>query len=134
MYILDCASELKPVMTLIGYIIEFIKIGIPIILIILGMIDLGKAVIASKEDEVKKARSAFLRRLLYAVLVFAVVWGVQLALNFVTSLFDGDEVSGTNDWRGCWSCIVSKGKENDSCNFVDLEDMNSDSESNEEGQ
>ena len=34
MYILDCASELKPVMTLIGYIIEFIKIGIPIILII----------------------------------------------------------------------------------------------------
>lgn len=134
MYILDCASELKPVMTLIGYIIEFIKIGIPIILIILGMIDLGKAVIASKEDEVKKARSAFLRRLLYAVLVFAVVWGVQLALNFVTSLFDGDEVSGTDDWSGCWSCIVSKGKENGSCNFVDLADMNSDSESNEEGQ
>ena len=35
-----------------------LQIVVPIIIVIFGMIDLGKAVIASKEDEVKKARQA----------------------------------------------------------------------------
>ena len=38
----------------IGYILMIFKIVIPVILIILGMIDLGKAVVASKDDEIKK--------------------------------------------------------------------------------
>ena len=46
-------------MTLVGYIVHAIWIGVPIALLIFGMIDLGKAVIASKEDEVKKATKAF---------------------------------------------------------------------------
>ena len=122
MYVLACAQELRPVMTLIGYAIEAIKIGIPIILIILGMIDLGKAVIASKEDEVKKARSAFIKRLIYAVLVFAVVWIVQLVLSLATSLFSGEEeqLEGTSDWRGCWNCILSKGEANDKCVYTKI--------------
>lgn len=120
MYILaKCDAELKPIMTLIGYVIEFIKIGIPIILIVLGMLDLGKAVIASKEDEVKKARKAFIQRLIYAVAVFAVVWIVQLVLSFSTRLFtstsNGINEEDTNMWKGCWSCILSKGT-SDECN------------------
>ena len=39
----------------IGQLLFILKILVPIAIIVLGMIDLGKAVIASKEDEVKKA-------------------------------------------------------------------------------
>ncbi len=34
--------------------VNLIKIGIPVLLIIFGMMDLGKAVMAQKEDEIKK--------------------------------------------------------------------------------
>ena len=55
MLFLDTCDTLAPLINLIKHgIIPLIQIGIPIILIILGMLDLGKAVIASKEDEIKK--------------------------------------------------------------------------------
>ena len=85
-FLATCNGNLKPVMTLVGYIVHAIWIGVPIALIIFGMIDLGKAVIASKEDEVKKATKAFGKRFLYAVGVFAVVWLVTFVLNIVSGL------------------------------------------------
>ena len=57
MYFLDICADLGPLINLIKHgIIPLIQIGIPIILIILGMLDLGKAVVASKEDEIKNAQ------------------------------------------------------------------------------
>ena len=85
MYFLDgCAAGLKPLFGLVNLVINAIMIGVPIVLIVLGMIDLGKAVIASKEDEVKKATKAFGKRFLYAVGVFAVVWLVTFVFDTVT--------------------------------------------------
>ena len=52
----DCET-LWPIISLIkNGIIPLIQVGIPIILIVLGMLDLGKAVVASKEDEIKATR------------------------------------------------------------------------------
>ena len=48
-------SETKDVWSLVGKILGVFKIVIPLLIIIFGMIDLGKAVVASKDDEVKKA-------------------------------------------------------------------------------
>lgn len=108
MYFLDiCAnSSLDPVWKLIGYVVDAIMIGVPILLIVLGMVDLGKAVIASKEDEVKKATKAFGKRFLYAVGVFAVVWLVTFVLNTVSGLGikDVDE-NTTSGWETCWKKI-----------------------------
>lgn len=108
--------SLDPLWALIGYIIKAIWIGIPIILIILGSIDLGKAVIASKEDEVKKAKQAFIRRLLYAIAVFAVVWLVRIVLGFVSTLgidksYDenGNVIENkvnVTGWAACWNKIA----------------------------
>lgn len=96
-------ANLQPVWSLVGTIINIIWIGIPIILIVLGSVDLGKAVISSKEDEVKKAKKAFINRLLYAVAVFAVVWLVTLLLDFVGGL--GLDGSNTTGWKACWEQI-----------------------------
>ena len=107
MYFLDiCAnSSLDPVWKLIGYVVDAIMIGVPILLIVLGMVDLGKAVIASKEDEVKKATKAFGKRFLYAVGVFAVVWLVTFVFDTVSSATGGEINPGQANWRTCWDQI-----------------------------
>lgn len=106
MYFLDgCPAGLAPVLGIVNVIINAIMIGVPIILIVLGMVDLGKAVIASKEDEVKKATKAFGKRFLYAVGVFAVVWLVTFVFDTVNSASDGEINPGQADWRSCWNQI-----------------------------
>ena len=47
---------------------------IPIALILFGVIDLGKAVIASDEKEIKEAQSKLIKRFIYAALVFLIVF------------------------------------------------------------
>ena len=120
-FIASCTERLTPVTTLVGYLVHALWIGIPRVLIIFGMIDLGKAVIASKEDEVKKATKAFGKRFLYAVGVFAVVWLVTTVFSLVANLGikDVDEAA-VSSWQGCWACIKNNGKESDTCNYVPL--------------
>ena len=77
------------------------------------MIDLGKAVIASKEDEVKKATKLLGKRFLYAVGVFASVWIVTLVLDIAADTIG----KGNNDykydeasWKRCWALINGDSK------------------------
>ena len=128
MNFLACTESLKPVMTLVGYLVHALWIGIPIVLIVFGMIDLGKAVIASKEDEVKKATKAFGKRFLYAVGVFAVVWIVSTVFTLVANLGISDvNATTTTSWQGCWECIKSSGQESDTeggCHYTKLPSNN----------
>ena len=98
----DCAT-LWPLISLIkNGVIPLIQIGIPIILIILGMIDLGKAVVASKEDEIKSAQKLLIKRFIYAVAIFFVVLLVTFVFNMVASNSAGG-ASGATDWTSCWN-------------------------------
>ena len=111
MFMLDNVSELckniEPLVKLIkNGLIPILQIGIPIILIVLGMLDLGKAVMAGKEDEMKKAQGALIKRCIYAVAVFFVVTIVTLLFSlFATSGADkgNNAITGTADWGTCWS-------------------------------
>lgn len=106
MYFLDgCPAGLAPVLGIVNVVINAIMIGVPILLIVLGMVDLGKAVIASKEDEVKKVTKAFGKRFLYAVGVFAVVWLVTFVFDTINSASSGEINPGQADWRSCWNQI-----------------------------
>jgi len=82
---------------IVSTIITVMKFGIPLLLIIFGMLDLGKAVIASKEDEIKKGQQMFIKRVITAVIVFFVVVVVQLVVNLASS----DETEADN----IWTCI-----------------------------
>ena len=77
--------------------------GIPIILIILGTIDLGKAVIASKEEEIKKAQQMFIKRLIYAVAVFFVVTIVSLVFGLFSETKDSNLTNVADSWLDCWN-------------------------------
>ncbi len=102
MYFLDVdCSVLMPVIRLIKHgLIPIIQIGIPIILIVLGMFDLGKAVVASKEDEIKAAQKLLIKRVIYAIAIFFVVFLVNAVFSIVGS--SDSEVTGTASWKDCW--------------------------------
>ena len=74
---------------LIHYVYIGIKIVVPILLVLFGMLDLGKAITAKKEEDIKKYQSSFVKRLVTGVLVFLVVIAVEFILGFVEPK-DGD--------------------------------------------
>ena len=78
---------------IVHLIINILKFGVPILLIIFGMLDLGKAVIASKEDEIKKGQQTFIKRLIAAIIVFFVVVVVELVVGVAASESDKEGIS-----------------------------------------
>ena len=80
-------------------IIVVIQIAVPIILVILGMIDLFKAVTASKEDEIKKAQGMFFKRLVAAVIVFFAIAIVRLVISFADT--------SSENIMGCADCFIN---------------------------
>ena len=88
----------------IGYILMIFKIVIPVILIILGMIDLGKAVVASKDDEIKKAAKSLGIRAIAAVAVFFVPTLVGIVMGLIVDFANSGAKA---DYDICKTCILS---------------------------
>ena len=63
-------------------IILIIQIAVPVVLVIMGMLDLFKGITAQKEDEIKKGQQMLIKRLITAVLVFFIVAIVKLLISF----------------------------------------------------
>lgn len=76
-------DDIASVQTLVSTIILIIQIAIPVLLIVFGMLDLGKAVVSSKEEEIKNGQQLFIKRLISAALVFLVVFVVKILLNII---------------------------------------------------
>lgn len=72
-----------------------VKIAIPLILIIYGMLDFGRSVMAGEEKEIKEKQKLFIKRIIAAVMVFLVFSIVELVLGLVA----GD------DKESIFSCI-----------------------------
>lgn len=84
-------------------VFPIVQIGIPILLIIFGTIDLGKAVISSDDKEVKQAQSRLIKRCIYAVAIFFIVTLVNIIMSLVaTGAETGTDTAG---WRECWISI-----------------------------
>lgn len=112
-------SDIQPVWNLVGTLVTVIMVGVPILLIIFGMIDLGKAVVASKEDEVKKATKLLGKRFLYAVGVFAIVWIVTFIFDQLADVMTGTMYENDTTWKSCWKCNIRGGKKAENCNVTD---------------
>lgn len=87
-------------------IMPIIWIGIPVILIIMGTIDLGKAVISSDDKEIKASTGRLVKRIVYAVVIFFMVTIVSLVMSIITKAGDGDMIDTSENgysWRLCWN-------------------------------
>ena len=70
-------------MQLTNQAVNIIQVAIPVILIIMKGIDFIKAITAQKEDEIKKAQSLFIKRIILAALVYFVFVIVKLIISIV---------------------------------------------------
>ena len=84
------------IVSIIHYLYLAIQVLIPIVLIIFGMIEFGKAIAAQKEDEISHAKSSFLKKLIIAGVVFLTLTIVELVFNFATSGDNQDNI---------WTCV-----------------------------
>lgn len=115
---INFCSQTAGVWKLIGEIIYIIRIGIPIIVVLLGTLDLGKAVIAGEDKKIKEAQKAFIRRLIYGVAIFFVFTIVKM----VFGLLNVDLDKGDN--KICWQC-ASKPHTRTCVEYVEVSKENS---------
>ncbi len=96
---IDSCNGLLPLVKVIKKgLFPIVQLGIPILLIVLGTFDLGKAVISSEEKEVKAAQSRLIKRFIYAALVFFVATLVSVLMSIIAQGGEGD----TTSWESCW--------------------------------
>ncbi len=97
----DARDIPKDVPALISFFVNLLKIATPIILIATSMITLLKALSASKEDEIKKAKNALLRKIIASVMVFFVISIVQFVILKVAQTSEAENISS------CMSCFLN---------------------------
>ena len=90
MFILDATvssfcDDTASIWGLLGYVIMVIKIVIPLLLIILGMIDLGKAVVASDDKAINKSVNTLIQRFVAAIIMFFIPTIVSAIFNATTN-------------------------------------------------
>ena len=99
--IMACDENLLPIIQFIRRgVFPIIQIGIPIILIVMGSIDLGKAVLSSDDKEIKGATGKLIKRAIAAVAVFFVTTIVSLLMGLFTK--STTDIEGTTSWQSCW--------------------------------
>lgn len=91
----DCqpTSTLVNVIAIVRLVMNIICIAVPIIMILMGTIDLFKAVTAGKDDDIKKKQKALITRIIAGVLVFLVPTIVSVLMDLI----------GVSKWRTCWN-------------------------------
>lgn len=97
-------ADTKDVWQFVGWIVNIIKVVIPVILIILGIIAFGKAVISDDEKEIKSAVSTLIRKFIIAVVIFfipSIVLGLFHAVNAAQDTMPDSEV--------CIQCVNHPG-------------------------
>ena len=85
----------KEITDITSLLYTVIKIAIPLILIIYGMFDFGKSVMAGKEDEIKTNQKLFIKRLISAALVFLLLSFVEIVIGIVTSVNEKNDIMRT---------------------------------------
>lgn len=85
---------------ILGEIINIIKIVIPLIIIVLGMVDFSKAIISSDEKAINKATGSIIRRIIAGVLIYFVP-------TIILSLFNalGYDTYNSPSFIKCSSCL-----------------------------
>ena len=85
---------------LTSFAVSVIQIAVPVILVIMGSIDLFKGITAGKDDEIKKGQQMFIKRLVVAAIIFLIV----VIVKFLMSVVADTNISGMID---CIDCFVS---------------------------
>lgn len=95
--IIENIPSLIPKVVSIAY--TLIQVAVPVVLVIMGSLDLFRGISAQKEDEIKKGQQMFIKRLISAALVFFVFVIVKVVISVVA---DGS----SNSIMDCAQCFI----------------------------
>lgn len=93
-----------------------IQISVPVILVVMGMITLMKSITSSKEDEIKKAQLAFVKKLITGAIVFFVFVIMKIIVSVAA------DANKSPDIIDCANCFLNGTK---NCNAKDNESKKS---------
>ena len=97
----EFCNNSKELLQFVGYILLVFKIAIPLVIIILGALDFGKAVVASKDEEIKSSAKRLLCRCVAGIVIFfipnIVLWIFTIA---------DDYSDNRNSFETCEKCIL----------------------------
>ena len=99
----DFCKDTAEIWQFIGYVFFIFKIAIPILLIIFGMIDLGKAVVSNDDKEIKNATTKLAKRAVAAVVIFF----IPTLVGFIFSIVAGFNGDVKTTYEQCKECGVS---------------------------
>ena len=103
-----CEGDILTVVGAVKFVFTLIQWGIPLVLIVLGTIDMFKAMASGDEKKTKEVQKTFGRRLIYAVVAFLIPFIISLVFTFTGKMFAGrDETATANntlaDFMTCWN-------------------------------
>lgn len=100
-----CSEDgVKKAARIIGYVVQVLRWIVPFIIIVLGMVDFGKAVLSNDEKAVNKATGALIKRLIAGVIVFFIPTIIMAILN-VIKVTNGIENETNSQFGACTKCI-----------------------------
>lgn len=86
--------------SLTSFAVTLVQIAVPVILVVMGTMDLMKGITAGKEDEIKKGQKLFVKRLVMGALIFFVIVAVKFIVSFVA------DATTTNNISKCIDCFL----------------------------
>jgi len=104
----------EPIPAITRILVTLIQIAAPIVLIIMGMIDIVQAVTASDEKKMKDSQMKFVRRLIPAVAIFLVITIFKLLIGLIA-----DNATESESISKCIDCMISDAN---SCNVTETTD------------
>ena len=100
----SCGNDVvfpKQMPSVISFVISTMLYLIPIILIVMGMIDLIKALIQQKEEDMKRYQKQFFKRILIAACALLIIVIVKTILNVLVGLNERNNVGD------CLNCFIN---------------------------
>lgn len=108
-----CEGDILTIVSAIKSVFTVLQWGIPLVLIVLGTIDMFKAMTSGDEKKTKEAQKVFIRRLIYAVVAFLIPFIISLVFTFVGKII-ADEAAqdGKNTYDNFFACWKAASKSN----------------------
>lgn len=97
-------ADTHQLLGIVGWALTIFKIIIPLVIIGLGLLDLGKAAVSSKPEEIKKTATGLLWRLVGGIVIFFIPTIIMLAFGFVNKFADA---TAQMDFNVCYKCITA---------------------------
>lgn len=119
---MQMCCNMRPFLNILRYVIVIIQFSVPLLLIVLGTVDMFKAMTKGDEKENKKVVDTFVKRLIYGVMIFLVPFLVRLVFKVLNDniLNNQKEEINSMSWLSCFNYAMEKGKLKSVCSSYDI--------------